>query len=160
MVCRVPFGSGLPGNVILPGQAAVLTRNGKNVGKAIVIRQEGTVYERAGVTFYLSITEGGLREGDTVDITIVGETKAYPGAVPRAAVHQNERGEAYLYTVESQQGPWGTRFILQEKAVGNVWPPHNDSEYVLPSANIGKAPIVVSLEGDRAYPGMEVRLTD
>lgn len=160
LVCCVPFGSGVPGDVILPGQEASLTKDGEPVGKAVVDRQEGTVYERGGVTFYLNVTEGALQEGDTVDIVIAGETKTYPGAVPRSAVHRNERGEACLYTVESQQGPWGTRFVLQEESVGNVWPPHNDSEYVLPSANLGKAPIVVSLEGDRAYPGMEVRLID
>ncbi|MEH2933574.1 hypothetical protein [Acutalibacter sp. JLR.KK004] len=160
LVCHIPFGSGVPGEVILPGQQAAVSKDGEEFGKAVVDRQEGTVYERTGVTFYLEITEGDLQEGETVNIAITGETKAYPSAVPRASVHYNERGEACLYTVESQQGPWGTRFVLQEEAVGNVWPPNNDSEYVLPSTNIGKAPIVVNLEGDRAYPGMEVRLID
>lgn len=160
LVCHVPYGSGVPGEVILPGQEGDITEDGETVGKAVVDRQEGTVYERTGVTFYFTITTGRLQEGDTVEVAVAGETKTYPGAVPRTAVHFNKRNEACLYTIEAQQGPWGPRFVLQERAVGTVWPPQNDSMYVLLSASTGKAPIVVELASDRPYVGMEVRLVE
>lgn len=160
LVCHVPFGSGVPGEVILPGQQAAVSKDGKESGKAVVDRQEGTVYERTGVTFYLEMTEGSLQEGEIVNIVIMGETKSYPGALARSALHTNGRGETYVYTVESQEGPWGTRYVLKEETVGAVWPPNNDSEYVLPSVNLGKTPVALFMDCERPYSGMEVRLID
>lgn len=160
LVCRMPFGSGVPGDVVLPGQRAAVTGSRGQTGTALVQGQEGTVYGRGGVIFFLEITQGEFREGETADVEVRGRTKSYPGAVPRSAVRYNERQEAYLYTVEAQQGPWGVRFVLKQLTVGTVWPAQSDSEYVLPSAGLGANPIVTRLEGEEAYPGMEVRLMD
>lgn len=151
---------GLPNDVIIPGQAVELTGEAGQKGTGTVRSIAGDSLGMGGAEIWFTIGQGDFDDGELVDFTVEGQTLTYSKAIPRAALQKNAAGEAVLYTIDIQEGPWGPVYKLKENICGQVWPYNSQTEYVQLSYNLRTSgePIVLAAEGDFLYSGMEVRL--
>lgn len=150
----------LPNDVIVPGQPVEIV-SGLTRGRGEVLSIAGREQE-GGAEVWIEVTEGEFPDGERVKIRIEGEARKHQGALPREAVQLDEEtGKPCIYTVESEQGAWGERYVLKRRECGYVWPYNDDSTpYVLVnvSARNSGAPVAVRAEPDVLYDGLEVRL--
>lgn len=155
-----PPGLGLPNDVIIPGQAVQLTGEAGQKGTGTVRSIAGDSLGMGGAEIWFTIDRGGFGDGELVNFTVEGQTLTYSKAIPRAALRENSVGEAVLYTIDIQDGPWGPVYKLKENACGQVWPYNSQTEYVQLPYNIRTSgePIVLAAEDELLYSGMEVRL--
>lgn len=67
-----------------------------------------------GAEIWFIIGRGEFGDGERVDFTVEGQALTYSKAIPRAALRENGVGEAVLYTINIQDGPWGPVYKLKE----------------------------------------------
>lgn len=116
-----PFYKGFKINLSFPGSK-------HTVGEGYVL----DVYANENGTYaVVGFNNADITDGDSVILSFYGHTPELNNLLPLSAVHTDNGGYSYIYTVEETWGAWGKEYIVRKEVVTsgrydaeNIWVPY------------------------------------
>ncbi|MCI8307324.1 MAG: HlyD family efflux transporter periplasmic adaptor subunit [Lachnospiraceae bacterium] len=138
------------------GQNATVENYWSGEIKAVVASISADAENPGSSVITFAVSGEGINEGDSVSISIGGESKMYDLVVPRSSVFEDNNGK-FVLTLDSKNTPLGNRYIATRHDVEVL--AQNDTKMAI-STDLNGYEYVIVAASEAITPGEQVKLKE
>ncbi len=141
---------------VKPGQSASLTNYWGSDGSAVLRSIEPDTEDPANRILCLEVKGEDIAEGDTISVSIGGESKEYDAIVSKNSIYEDNNGK-FVLVITNKNTPLGTRYIAARRDVEVL--AEDDMRAAISMETYGND-YVITASSKVVEPGKQVKLKE